>query len=212
MSELQAIGVALNASAGCALMAQHLQGLSNVDKISSIYSYLEACRWKPRYTSDDWIWIPHEADEGAWVNPASCVLYDRNNLFGSQLHVLVKWYNSKLLRYFNTIFGVKHHPTVSDYCKLWSVCRTPTLHWHKKIVLLSGNSLARTGAPIWGSLSLVVSRRFQFVLEIRSCYLRDKMSSFLMIYYWRICSRSRLSNLYSFGILQLVCQACLLQN
>ncbi|XP_022681020.1 uncharacterized protein LOC101763778 [Setaria italica] len=119
-----AIGVALNASAGCALMAQHLQGLSNVDKISSIYSYLEACRWKPRYTSDDWIWIPHEADEGAWVNPASCVLYDRNSLFGSQLHVLVKWYNSKLLRYFNTIFGVKHHPTVSDYCKLWSVCRT----------------------------------------------------------------------------------------
>nr|TKW28523.1 hypothetical protein SEVIR_3G333300v2 [Setaria viridis] len=85
----------------------HLQGLSNVDKISRIYSYLEACRWKPRYTSDDWIWIPHEADEGAWVNPASCVLYDRNSLFGSQLHVLVKWYNSKLLRYFNTIFALE---------------------------------------------------------------------------------------------------------
>jgi sacsin len=118
-SELHAIGV-VNARAGCALMAQHLQCLSNVDKISRIYSYLEAFGWKPRYTSGDRIWIPHDVDEGEWVNPTRCVLYDRNSLFGSQLHVLVKWYDSKLLRYFNKIFDVKRHPTVSDYCKLWS--------------------------------------------------------------------------------------------
>ncbi|CAL4892313.1 unnamed protein product [Urochloa decumbens] len=120
-SELQAIGVIVNARAGCALMAHHLRGLSNGDKISRIYSYLETFCWKPWYTSDDWIWIPHEADEGQWVNPDSCVLYDTNSLFGSQLHVLEKWYNRKLLRYFNTTFGVKRHPTVSDYCKLWSM-------------------------------------------------------------------------------------------
>ncbi|CAL4906784.1 unnamed protein product [Urochloa decumbens] len=119
-SELQAIGVIVNAGAGCALMAHHLRRLSNGDKISRIYSYLEAFCWKPWYTSDDWIWIPHETDEGQWVNPDSCVLYDMNSLFGSQLHVLEKWYNRKLLRYFNTTFGVKRHPTVSDYCKLWS--------------------------------------------------------------------------------------------
>ncbi|KAF8659742.1 hypothetical protein HU200_058203 [Digitaria exilis] len=106
-SELQAIGVIVNARAGCALTAQHLQSLSNVDKISMIDSYLKAFRWKPRYTSDDWIWIPQEADKGQWVKPYSCVLYDRDSLFGSQLHVLVKWYSSKLLRYFNTVFGVK---------------------------------------------------------------------------------------------------------
>uniref|UniRef100_A0A0A8Y4R4 Uncharacterized protein n=1 Tax=Arundo donax TaxID=35708 RepID=A0A0A8Y4R4_ARUDO len=38
------------------------------------------------------------------------------------------------------------------------------------------------------------------------------MSSFLMIFYWRICSRSRLSSLCSFGILQLACHACPQQN
>ncbi|AQK65212.1 uncharacterized protein [Zea mays] len=122
-SELQKIGVNVDPRAGCAcaLMAQHLKGLSNADAISRIYSYLEVYRWKPRFTSDDWIWIPHAANQGQWVNPASCVLYDTHGLFGSQLYVLVKWYSSKLLRYFNTAFGVKHRPTVSDYCKLWSM-------------------------------------------------------------------------------------------
>jgi hypothetical protein len=122
-SELQKIGVNVDPRAGCAcgLMAQHLKGLSNADAISRIYSYLEVYCWKPRFTSDDWIWIPRAANQGQWVNPASCVLYDTHGLFGSQLYVLVKWYNSKLLRYFNTAFGVKHRPTVSDYCKLWSM-------------------------------------------------------------------------------------------
>ncbi|KXG23443.1 hypothetical protein SORBI_3008G095900 [Sorghum bicolor] len=122
-SELQTIGVIVDprTSCACVLLARHLKGLSNADAISRIYSYLEVYRWKPRYTSEDWIWIPHEANEGQWVNPDSCVLYDSNGLFDSQHHVLVKWYSSKLLRYFNTAFGVKHHPTVSDYCKLWSM-------------------------------------------------------------------------------------------
>ncbi|TVU50337.1 hypothetical protein EJB05_01705, partial [Eragrostis curvula] len=120
-SELQSIGVIVNARAGCALMAQHLKTLSNADVIVRIYLHLEALNWKPLCTNDDWIWIPNGADEGKWVNPASCVLYDRNHLFGSQLQVLAKWYNCRLLQYFNTVFGVKQHPTVSDYCKLWSM-------------------------------------------------------------------------------------------
>ncbi|XP_024310272.1 uncharacterized protein LOC104584869 [Brachypodium distachyon] len=118
-SELQTLGV-VNARSGCALMAQHLKLLSDTDTISRIYSYLEAFHWKPRTrnVNDNWIWIPDGSDKGQW---GSCVLYDRNNIFGSELHVLVKWYDHKLLRYFNTVFGVKRHPTLGDYCKLWGV-------------------------------------------------------------------------------------------
>uniref|UniRef100_A0A0D9XZ91 Uncharacterized protein n=1 Tax=Leersia perrieri TaxID=77586 RepID=A0A0D9XZ91_9ORYZ len=38
---------------------------------------------------------------------------------GSRLHVLVTWYDYKLLRFFKTVFGVKGHPTIGDYCRLW---------------------------------------------------------------------------------------------
>uniref|UniRef100_A0A0E0MMB3 Uncharacterized protein n=1 Tax=Oryza punctata TaxID=4537 RepID=A0A0E0MMB3_ORYPU len=118
-SELQTLGVIVDARAGCALMAQCLKSCSNGDAISRIYSYLEALRWKPRNASDNWIWVPEGSDNGQWVNPDRCVLYDRNSLFGSQLHVLVTWYDYKLLRFFKTVFGVKGHPTIGDYCRLW---------------------------------------------------------------------------------------------
>ncbi|KAL6623207.1 hypothetical protein ACP70R_033086 [Stipagrostis hirtigluma subsp. patula] len=90
-NELETLGVIVNARAGCALMAQHLTGLSNTDAISRIYSYLEAFHWRPYYTNDNWIWIPKGINEGQWVNPTGCVLYDNCSLFSSQLHVLVNW-------------------------------------------------------------------------------------------------------------------------
>lgn len=118
-SELHTLGVIVDARAGCALMAQCLKSCSNGDAISRIYSYLEALRWKPRNANDNWIWVPQGSDNGQWVSPDRCVLYDRNSLFGSQLHVLVTWYDYKLLRFFKTVFGVKGHPTIGDYCRLW---------------------------------------------------------------------------------------------
>uniref|UniRef100_A0A0E0BSN5 Protein NO VEIN C-terminal domain-containing protein n=1 Tax=Oryza glumipatula TaxID=40148 RepID=A0A0E0BSN5_9ORYZ len=118
-SELHTLGVIVDARAGCALMAQSLKSCSNGDAISRIYSYLEALRWKPRNANDNWIWVPQGSDNGQWVSPDRCVLYDRNSLFGSQLHVLVTWYDYKLLRFFKTVFGVKGHPTIGDYCRLW---------------------------------------------------------------------------------------------
>lgn len=120
-NELETLGVIVNARAGCALMAQHLKSLFNVDAISRIYSYLEAFRWKPHNVNDNWIWIPEGSDKGQWVKPASCVLYDSSSLFSSQLHVLAKWYDDKLLTFFNMAFSVKHDPAFGDYCKLWSM-------------------------------------------------------------------------------------------
>uniref|UniRef100_J3NDD1 Sacsin/Nov domain-containing protein n=1 Tax=Oryza brachyantha TaxID=4533 RepID=J3NDD1_ORYBR len=118
-SELRALGVIVDSRAGCALMAQCLKSSCNGDAISRIYLYLEASRWKPRNANDNWIWVPEGSDHGQFVNPDRCVLYDRNGLFSSQLHVLVTWYEYKLLRFFKTVFDVKGHPTIGDYRRLW---------------------------------------------------------------------------------------------
>lgn len=118
-NELETLGVIANARAGCTLMACHLKSLSNTDVISRIYSYHEASQWRPHYVNDNWIWIPKGRNKGQWVNPNSCVLYDKSCLFSSQLHVLVN--DKKILSFFSMAFVLKNEPTVSDYCKLWSM-------------------------------------------------------------------------------------------
>lgn len=98
-NEIETLGVIANARAGCTLMACHLKSLSNTDVISKIYSYLEAFQWRPHYVNDYWIWIPEGRNKGQWVNPYSCVLYDKSCLFSSQLHVLVNWYDKKITKF-----------------------------------------------------------------------------------------------------------------
>nr|GEW07666.1 DNA binding,ATP binding protein [Tanacetum cinerariifolium] len=77
-------------------------------------------KWEPAEDYNKKIWIPRGSDNGEWVNPQGCVLHDRNNLFGEELHVLEKLkYEKKILSFFAKVFDVNVHPSVDDYCKLW---------------------------------------------------------------------------------------------
>ncbi|KAH0975256.1 hypothetical protein GBA52_017155 [Prunus armeniaca] len=58
---------------------------------------------------------------GQWVNPEECVLYDKDELFGLQLTVLEKYFEHNLLGFFFSAYKVKSRPSIDDYCKLWKV-------------------------------------------------------------------------------------------
>uniref|UniRef100_A0ACD5XLK8 Uncharacterized protein n=1 Tax=Avena sativa TaxID=4498 RepID=A0ACD5XLK8_AVESA len=121
---LKVIGVTVNLEKGCDLVAHHLKVHSLIGTISRIYIYLMECNWKPRNNASNWIWIPNGSGSGEWVSSVSCVLHDRDNLFGLQLHVLDKYYNKKVLSFFAVVLGVRHSPNAEDYCKLWSTWET----------------------------------------------------------------------------------------
>ncbi|OAY75978.1 hypothetical protein ACMD2_08082 [Ananas comosus] len=120
-NELEEIGVTVEISQGCSLIARHLKSHSSLTTISRVYSFLKEFEWTPESRSANWIWIPSGSDSGEWVSSRSCVLHDKNNLFRSQLHVLEKHYEKRLLGFFSNVLGVKSNPTVEDYCVLWSV-------------------------------------------------------------------------------------------
>ncbi|URE39325.1 hypothetical protein MUK42_24764 [Musa troglodytarum] len=81
--------------------------------------HLSEFKWEPENEAADWIWIPSGSGGGQWVGSSSCILHDKNHMFGSQLRVLDKYYETKLLGFFTTILGVRHGPNIEDYCKLW---------------------------------------------------------------------------------------------
>ncbi|TVU25271.1 hypothetical protein EJB05_27763, partial [Eragrostis curvula] len=113
---LARIGVIVNVSCGHDLVARHLRGHTDMTSICRIYMYLMECKWEPEIKNSNWIWIP---SCGEWVGSESCVLHDRNSLFRSQLHVLEKYYDVKLVDLFFPVLGVRHGPGTEDYCKLW---------------------------------------------------------------------------------------------
>ena len=101
------------------LVARHLRSHNDRITISRIYLYLMESNWVPENKNSNWIWIPNEMDGGEWVTPRSCVLHDRNNLFGLQLHVLDKYYDKNLLDFFLYYLDVRNGPGSEDYCRLW---------------------------------------------------------------------------------------------
>ncbi|KAL8143907.1 hypothetical protein V2J09_016939 [Rumex salicifolius] len=115
--ELQAIGVTVDVAAGASLLAGHITLLSDFDSIKRVYSFLEHHSWDPKGEASSMIWIP--TDDGRWVSPADCVLYNKDNLFGSRLIGLETHYDPKLLSFFGRAFGVRWHPSMDDYCRLW---------------------------------------------------------------------------------------------
>ncbi|KAG2563949.1 uncharacterized protein LOC120645191 [Panicum virgatum] len=117
---LAKIGVIIDVNCGQDLIAQHLRSHKDRTTISRIYMYLMKHKWKPDNNTSDWIWIPNETEGGEWVSSRSCVLYDKNNLFSLQLHILDKYYDRKLLDFFSITFRVRHGPCSEDYCKLWA--------------------------------------------------------------------------------------------
>ncbi|XP_072979221.1 uncharacterized protein [Typha angustifolia] len=119
--ELKDIGVVVDVSHGFSLIARYLKCHLQSTAICRVYKYLKEIKWEPDNKSEDWIWIPSGNDGGQWVTSRSCILHDKHNLFGSQLHVLEKHYEKDLLGFFSMSLDVRHGPTVEDYCKLWSI-------------------------------------------------------------------------------------------
>ncbi|KAF0894857.1 hypothetical protein E2562_004869 [Oryza meyeriana var. granulata] len=117
---LAKIGVIVDIKFGNDLVARHLRSHKDSATISRIYMYLMDCKWEPENRTSNWVWIPNGSDGGEWVSPLSCVVHDTDNLFASQLHVLDKYYEKKLLDFFSVDLGVRHGPSAEDYCKLWS--------------------------------------------------------------------------------------------
>ncbi|PWA35839.1 DNA binding,ATP binding protein [Artemisia annua] len=117
--ELRLVGVITQVDSGCKVLASYLESHSNFETINRIYIYLSEKKWEPADNYNKKIWIPMGSDNGEWVNPQGCVLHDKNNLFGEELHVLEKLYEKKILSFFAKVFNVNVHPSVSDYCKLW---------------------------------------------------------------------------------------------
>ncbi|VVB04983.1 unnamed protein product [Arabis nemorensis] len=118
--ELVAIGVSHDQAKACQLLASHIC-FAESDAISRIYRFLCKSEWKPeKGASLDRIWIP---DGEKWADVSSCVLYDKDKLFGSKLNVLENHYDSEkdcdLLGFFSSAFGVRTNPSIDDYCALW---------------------------------------------------------------------------------------------
>ncbi|KAK9155324.1 hypothetical protein Sjap_002804 [Stephania japonica] len=118
--ELNAIGLTIDVSVGCKLIAGELHLHSNFNTIARIYNYLMKFEWKPIKLDDNWIWIPNGSDDGEWVSRRECVLHDKDGLFSQQLNVLDKHYGKELFSFFSSTLEVKNHPSVDDYWKLWS--------------------------------------------------------------------------------------------
>ncbi|CAA7033230.1 unnamed protein product [Microthlaspi erraticum] len=118
--ELVAIGVGNNAAKACQLLASQVFTHSDYSAITRIYRFLYKYDWKPTKDGDaaaSRIWIPKD---GKWADASSCVLYDKDKLFGSsQLNVLGHHYECDLLRFFSSAFGVRTYPSIEDYCTLW---------------------------------------------------------------------------------------------
>ncbi|KAG7633734.1 Histidine kinase/HSP90-like ATPase superfamily [Arabidopsis suecica] len=119
--ELIAIGVGHDSDKACQLLARNVYKLSETDAISRVYRFLSEAEWKPeKGASSGRIWIP--SDE-KWADISSCVLFDKDKLFGSKFNVLENHYCSgkdhNLLGFFSSAFGVRINPSIEDYCELW---------------------------------------------------------------------------------------------
>ncbi|XP_059640868.1 uncharacterized protein LOC132283016 [Cornus florida] len=119
--ELKALGVTVDVGSGRQLLAIHLDSHSKFTTIVRIYNYLNEFNWKPIDGSTTKIWVPSGSDDGEWVCPKECVIHDKDDLFGTQLHVLEKRYERKLQHFFSSVLEVKINPSLDDYCKLWKV-------------------------------------------------------------------------------------------
>ncbi|CAI0453565.1 unnamed protein product, partial [Linum tenue] len=119
--ELRKIGVCVDPEEVCKLLARQLDEHSESTAIVRIYDFLRQQKWKPENDQTACrIWFPDSGcRSGEWVNPEDCVLHDKDGLFGSQLYVLEKHYNCRLLDFFNETFGVRSNPSLADYCELW---------------------------------------------------------------------------------------------
>ncbi|XP_061338867.1 uncharacterized protein LOC133285633 [Gastrolobium bilobum] len=117
--ELNEIGVTDDVKKGCSLIASHLDLHSEFSTIVQIYRCLNKYDWKPENEATKRVWIPKGVDNGEWVNPEECVNHDKDDLFGSRLHVLKNYYDRELLSFFALAMDVRSKPSLDDYIELW---------------------------------------------------------------------------------------------
>ncbi|VVA21672.1 PREDICTED: LOW QUALITY PROTEIN [Prunus dulcis] len=122
--ELSAIGVTVEAAEGCPLIASQLYLHDEFSTFVRVYNYLSEFKWEPDSEADRWIWIPKGDQNGDWVNADACVVYDKDDLFGSQLTVLKNYFEHNLLVFFSRAYRVKSRPSIDDYCELWKAWET----------------------------------------------------------------------------------------
>ncbi|XP_058185661.1 uncharacterized protein LOC131302885 [Rhododendron vialii] len=120
--ELIAIGVKADTKEVCTTIFKILTSHEETSAVLRLYRFLhrhmkslnsEVCSYR--------LWIPdQEGTKGKWVSNCLCVLHDRDNLFGSFLHILDRYYDENLLSFLSKTFGVDSFPTVFQYVDLWT--------------------------------------------------------------------------------------------
>ncbi|KAE9449555.1 hypothetical protein C3L33_18541, partial [Rhododendron williamsianum] len=120
---LIAIGVKADTEEVCTSIFQILTCHKETSSVMRIYrflhKYMQSSYSQGSFASQ--LWIPdQDGNSGKWVSNLWCVLHDRDNLFGSFLHVLDRHYEEELLSFLSTTFGVDSFPTLSRYFVLWN--------------------------------------------------------------------------------------------
>ena len=169
--------------------------------ITRIYNFLAEFKWEADAEAGRRIWIPDGSENGQWVNPAECVLHDKDDLFSSQLYVLDKIYDRKLLGFFASAFGVKSIPTVGDFCKLWKVWESSGLqlssgeccafwvcvmrHWSLKTEALLADCLVKLPVDSGSEGILLFDRRDVFIaddLQLKDAFEQSSCGSIFVWY------------------------------
>ncbi|CAA7014877.1 unnamed protein product [Microthlaspi erraticum] len=122
--ELIEIGACHDSAKACQLLANHVYTHSDSAAITRIYRLLSRFQWKAEKGGEFpcKIWIP---SDGKWADVSSCVICDKDKLFGSQLNVLENHYkDKKLLGFFSSAFDVRSKPSIEDYYALWKYWET----------------------------------------------------------------------------------------
>ncbi|KAG6508898.1 hypothetical protein ZIOFF_034280 [Zingiber officinale] len=66
--ELKEIGVSVDATQACLLLAHHIKCHSDITTISRVYLFLNEHKWEPDDEAAEWIWIPRGGREWSFLN------------------------------------------------------------------------------------------------------------------------------------------------
>ncbi|XP_058103014.1 uncharacterized protein LOC131246676 isoform X2 [Magnolia sinica] len=217
--ELNAIGVTVDAENGCPLLAGHLSCHSQSTVIIRVYEYLSRFNWVPDSKEASWIWIPNGSAKGEWVGPKGCVIHDKDNLFGSRLKVLDKYYKNDILGFFSMTLGVSSNPTIEDYCSLWSDWEKTdhkmvyeeccsfwefvAKHWNSKVEKLLSSSILKVPVKMASEGFRLVDKRDVFIpddLQLKDLFEKASQEPIFVWYPQQSLpslSRYRFNKIYS---------------
>ncbi|XP_042388023.1 uncharacterized protein LOC121980124 [Zingiber officinale] len=213
--ELKEIGVSVDATQACLLLALHIKCHSDITTISRVYLFLNEHKWEPDNEAAEWIWIPQGG--GEWVSSNMCILHDNLDLFGSQLFILDKYYDTKIHEFFSRVFGVRLGPCVDDYCKLWSSWEVSAhyltvqqcsafwvfiaKHWNSNSVKLMLGSISKL--PVQSNDEVILSSKQDVFIpnDLLLKELFDKVSGTIFVWYPQVTtpalSRANMNKIYS---------------